>query len=208
MLAKLSINSGENIITTVLFILSNCLRSRSSFVCPVIACTVEDVASPRYVYTPSADREAWLNLAFAVEERGPSLNASEFVQSINLKRLPYTDGKGTTIYLRAYLLTTSKEGEGDDDSREYGLYFHGSHIFIDAGPALHALNLMCEWISGEGMDVTIEPSEEWKNLAVDPITATGGVDTIEWNKSGVALLKEFAEEHVRTTVGLIHSFPL
>ncbi|KAG6376883.1 hypothetical protein JVT61DRAFT_909 [Boletus reticuloceps] len=170
--------------------------SKLRFVCPIIACTVEDAVSPRWVYTPSADREAWLNLALVVEERGASLNPSEFVQSINLKRLPYTDGNGTTIFFRAYLLTTSKES--DDGSKEYGLYFHGSHTIIDAGPALHALNLMCEWISGEGMDVRIEPSEEWKNLPVDPITATGGPSK-EWETAGMRLLQEFAEQSVRTT---------
>ncbi|KAF8548798.1 hypothetical protein OG21DRAFT_1489069 [Imleria badia] len=166
------------------------------FVCPIIACTVEDVVvSPRWVYTPSADREAWLNLALAVEERGASLNPPEFVRSINLKRLPYVDGNGTAILLRAYLLTTSTEGA--DDSKEYGLYFHGSHAIIDAGPALHALNLMCEWISGEGMDVKIEPSEEWKNLPVDPITATGGPSQ-EWEPAGTRLLQDFAEQNART----------
>ncbi|KAG9311248.1 hypothetical protein JVU11DRAFT_8330 [Chiua virens] len=33
---------------------------------------------------------------------------------------------------------------------------------------------MCEWMSDHGMEVTITPVEEWKNLPVDPITATGG----------------------------------
>ncbi|KAG8219045.1 hypothetical protein J3R82DRAFT_4801 [Butyriboletus roseoflavus] len=165
------------------------------FVCPIIACTVEDVVSPRWVYTPSADREAWLNLALVVEERGASLNPSEFVQGINLKRLPYTAGNGATTFLKIYLLTTSKEG--DDDNREYGLYFHGSHTIIDAGPALHALNLMCEWISDEGIDVRIEPSEEWKNLPVDPITATGG-PAKEWETVGPRLLQELAEQNART----------
>ncbi|KAF8559445.1 hypothetical protein OG21DRAFT_1403148, partial [Imleria badia] len=165
------------------------------FVCPIIACTVEDVVSPRWVYTPSADRDAWLKLALVEEERGASLNPYEFIQSITLKRLPYVDGNGTTILLRAYLLTTSKEG--DDDSKEYGLYFHGSHSIIDAGPALHALNLMCEWISGEGMDVRIEPSEEWKNLPVDPITATGG-PCKEWETTSTRLLQDFAEQNART----------
>ena len=169
----------------------------------MIACTVKDVVSPRWVYTPSADREAWLNLALAIEERGPSLNPDEFVQSINLKRLPYVDGKGTTIFLRVYLLTTSKEG--DDDSREYGLYLHGFHAIIDAGPALHALNLMCEWMSGEGMDVRIEPSEEWKNLPVDPIAATGGPSE-EWDTAGTRLLQECAQQKARTVVCLIPIF--
>ncbi|KAI9568532.1 hypothetical protein HD554DRAFT_742418 [Boletus coccyginus] len=168
------------------------------FVCPIIACSVEDVVSPRWVYTPSADREAWLNLALAVEEQGTSLDPSGFVQSINLKRLPYADGSGTTTLLRAYLLTTSKRG--DDDSKEYGLYFHSSHTIIDAGPALHALNLMCEWISGEGMDVRMEYSEEWKNLPVDPITAIGG-SSKEWETTGTRLLQEFAEQNARTVVG-------
>jgi hypothetical protein len=164
---------------------------------------VEDIVSPRWVYTPSADRESWLNLGLVVEERGTSLNPSEFVQSINLKRLPYSDGNGTTTLLRAYLLTTSQEGE--DDSKEYGLYFHGSHTIIDAGPAFHALNLMCEWISGEGMDVRIEHSEEWKNLPVDPITATGGPSK-EWETAGARLLQELAEQNARTVVGLIPVF--
>lgn len=156
--------------------------------------------SPRWIYTPSADREAWLNLALAVEERGASLNPTEFSQSISLKRLPYTDGNGTTTLFRAYLLTTSNDGE--DDNKEYGLYFHGPHTIIDAGPALYALNLMFEWISGEGMDVQVEPSEEWKNLPVDPITATGGPSK-EWETAGTKLVQEFAEQSARTTVGLV-----
>ena len=92
------------------------------------------------------------------------------------------------------------EGEGDDESKEYGLYFHSCHSIIDAGPALHALNLMCEWISGEGMDIRIEHSEEWKNLPVDPITATGGPSK-EWETAGTRLLQEYAEQNARTTVG-------
>ena len=164
---------------------------------------MEGDISPRWVYTPSADREAWLNLAFAVEERGPSLNPSEFVRRISLKRLPYVDENGTAILFRAYLLTTSRDG--DDKSKEYGLYFHGSHAIIDARPALYTLNLMCEWISGEGMDVRIKPSEEWKNLPVDPITATGG-SSEEWDTAGTRLLREFAEQTARTGVRLIPIF--
>jgi len=170
-----------------------------SFVCPIIACSVEDVVSPRWVYTPSADREAWLKLALVVKEQGASHNPSEFVQSINLERLPYADGSGTTTLLRAYLLTPSKKG--DDDSKEYGLYFHSSHTIIDAGPALHALNLMCKWISGEGMDVRTEYSEKWKNLPVDPITATGGPSK-ERETTGTRLLQEIAEQNSRIVVGL------
>ena len=200
---KPSTNSGENIFVATFFVLLTRQLLCPSFVCPIIACTVEDDISPRWVYTPSADRGAWLNLALAVEERGPSLNAPEFVQSINLKRLPYVDGNGTAILLRAYLLTTSKDG--DDNSREYGLYFHGSHSIIDAGPALHALNLMCEWISGEGMDVRVEPLEEWKNLPVDPITATGGPSE-GWGTASARLLQEFAAQNARTVVGLIPIF--
>lgn len=64
---------------------------------------------------------------------------------------------------------------------------------------------MCEWISDEGMDVRIEPSEEWKNLPVDPITATGG-SSKEWETDGQRLLQEFAEQDARTAVGLIPVF--
>ncbi|KAG6373768.1 hypothetical protein JVT61DRAFT_5910 [Boletus reticuloceps] len=68
-------------------------------------------------------------------------------------------------FLRAYLLTTSRES--DDGSKEYGLYFHGSHSIIDARSALHAINLVCEWLSGEGMDITDHgdggPHQEWDN---------------------------------------------
>ncbi|KAF8437191.1 hypothetical protein L210DRAFT_3547138 [Boletus edulis BED1] len=94
-----------------------------------------------------------------------------------LKRHPYTDGNGTAIFLRAYLLTTSRES--DDGSKEYGLYFHGTHSIVDARSALHALNLM--------------PSEEWKNLSVDPITATENRI-----KNGTGLLQVFVEENART----------
>ncbi|KAG6373770.1 hypothetical protein JVT61DRAFT_5913 [Boletus reticuloceps] len=96
----------------------------------------------------------------------------------NLKRLPYTDGN-----------------ESDDGSKEYSLYFHGSHSILDARSALHALNLMCEWISAEGMDIRIEPSEEWKNLPVGPITATE--DRIKNGTTGIGLLQVFVEENAR-----------
>ena len=152
------------------------------------------------MYTPSADREAWLDLAFAIEERGDSLNTPEFIQRMHFKRLPYTGEHGTTTFFRVYLLTTSKEG--DDDRREYALYFHGTHSIVDGGPALHALNLMCEWISGKGMDVKIEPLEEWKNLPVDPVTATGGPSP-EWETAGAGLLQVFAEQKARTAVSLV-----
>ena len=64
---------------------------------------------------------------------------------------------------------------------------------------------MCEWISGEGMDVGIEPSEEWKNLPVDPVTATGG-SSEEWDTAGTRLLQEFAEQNARTGVRFILIF--
>ncbi|KAG9309823.1 hypothetical protein JVU11DRAFT_10202 [Chiua virens] len=60
---------------------------------------------------------------------------------------------------------------------------------MDAGPSLHALNLMCEFMSGSGMDVTIMRSEEWKNLPVDVISATGGVPT-GWETFGAELLQD------------------
>ena len=61
---------------------------------------------------------------------------------------------------------------------------------------------MCEWMSGNGIDVQIEPSEEWKNLPVDPITATGGPSK-EWDTFGTSLLQEFAEQSARSAVGFI-----
>ena len=61
---------------------------------------------------------------------------------------------------------------------------------------------MCEWMSGNGIDVQIEPLEEWKNLPVDPITATGGPSK-EWETFGTSLLQEFAEQSARSAVGFI-----
>ncbi|KAG9309213.1 hypothetical protein JVU11DRAFT_10927 [Chiua virens] len=167
------------------------------FVCPIIACTIEkDAETLRWVYTPSADREAWLDLAFAVEDRGALLNSSGFVSAICLTRLPHADRTGTTAtYFRVYLLTTSDQR--DNNSKEYGLYFHAPHSILDAGPALHGLNLLCGWMSGKGMEVTIRPSEEWKNLPVDQITATGG-PMKEWETSGTELLQYVAEQRERT----------
>ncbi|KAG9308584.1 hypothetical protein JVU11DRAFT_11688 [Chiua virens] len=161
------------------------------FVCPIVACAIEDNESPRWVYSPSTDREAWLDLAFAVEQRGSSLNSSEFVKDVNLMRLPYISTDGTSTLFKVYLLVTSIEG--DDDRREYGLYFHGPHSMMDAGSILHALNLMCEWMSGSGIPVTITPSEEWKNLPVDIIAATGGVPK-EWQTSGLELLQDLGTQ--------------
>ncbi|KAG9308585.1 hypothetical protein JVU11DRAFT_11689 [Chiua virens] len=161
------------------------------FVCPIVACAIEDDESPRWVYTPSADREAWLDLAFVVEQRGSSLNSSEFVKDINLTHLPCVGADGTSTLFRVYLLVTSNEGGGD--RREYGLYLQGPHSMMDGGPILHALNLMCEWMSDSGMDVTIVPSEEWKNLPVDVITATGGVPK-EWEISGTELLQDLTTQ--------------
>ncbi|KAG9310485.1 hypothetical protein JVU11DRAFT_9629 [Chiua virens] len=161
------------------------------FVCPIVACVTEDDVSPRWVYNPSADREAWLNFAFVVEQRGPSLNSSEFVKDINLRPLPYVGADGTITLFRVYLLATSKEG--NDGRKEYGLYFHGPHSMMDGGPIFHALNLMCEWVSGSGMDVTVVPLDEWKNLPVDVIVATGGVPK-DWETSGAELLEDLTTQ--------------
>ncbi|KAG9310008.1 hypothetical protein JVU11DRAFT_10042 [Chiua virens] len=157
------------------------------FVCPIVSCAIEDEKSPRWVYTPSADREAWLDLAFVVEQRGSSLDSSEFGKDINLKKLPYMGMNGTITLFRVYLLVTSKEDH--DGRREYSLFFHGPHSMMDAGPCFHGLNLMCEFMSGSGMDVKIVRSEEWKNLPVDIISATGGVPK-EWETSGAELLQD------------------
>ncbi|KAG9312348.1 hypothetical protein JVU11DRAFT_7667 [Chiua virens] len=98
------------------------------FVCPIVACAIEDGESPRWVYTPSADREAWLDLAFVMS----------------------TSGDFLTLF-----------------------------------------------ISGSGMDVTIVRSEEWKNLPVDIITATGGVPK-EWETSGAELLQDLTTQMNKT----------
>ncbi|KAG9313324.1 hypothetical protein JVU11DRAFT_5629 [Chiua virens] len=173
------------------------------FVSPLIACTVEgDVQSYRWVYTPSGDRKAWLDLAFAVEDRGESINPSDFANAVVLKKLPYTDGKGTAIHFRVYLLTTSKARS--DNTQEYGLYFHSAHCLMDAAPALCALNSMLEWMTGKGTDVTIVPSIEWKNLPVDPITATGGLAK-EWETSlGTQFMEELerVQDDTRDYIGL------
>ncbi|KAG9311327.1 hypothetical protein JVU11DRAFT_8425 [Chiua virens] len=166
------------------------------FLCPIIACTIEDGVSSRWVYTTSANRKAWLDLAFAVEDRGASLNAPQFMNSINIKQLPYTDEHGTTSIFRVYLLTTSKRR--DDDKLDCGLYFHSSHCILDGGAALNTLTLMCEWMSGKGMEVSVAPSEEWNNLPVDPITATGG-PLEEWEVSGVDLVQDVVEQVSRTS---------
>ncbi|KAG9313342.1 hypothetical protein JVU11DRAFT_5647 [Chiua virens] len=166
------------------------------FVSPLIACTTEDLTSPRWVYTPSADREAWLNLAFSVEDRGTSLNPSEFLNTVSTRQLPIEDEDGNTTLFRVYLLTTS--------TGAYGLYVHAPHSILDADPSISSLNLMCEWICGKGMDLTIVPSEEWRNLPVDPITATGG-PAREWGTSGKTLLQDVTEQKARNT--LMHTLP-
>ena len=65
---------------------------------------------------------------------------------------------------------------------------------------------MCEWMSGGGMDIRVDPSQEWKNLPADPVTATGGPSK-EWETSGTKLLQDFAEQSARTVVGLILQLP-
>ncbi|KAG9313325.1 hypothetical protein JVU11DRAFT_5630 [Chiua virens] len=70
---------------------------------------------------------------------------------------------------------------------------------MDAAPALYALNSMLEWMTGKGLDVTIMPSIEWKNLPVDPITATGG-PIKEWETSaGRQFLQELQQQRNETT---------
>ncbi|KAG9313331.1 hypothetical protein JVU11DRAFT_5636 [Chiua virens] len=167
------------------------------FVCPLIACTTEDLGSPRWIYTPSADREAWLDLAFVVEDRGTSLNPYEFVKNMSVKRrYPCIGEDGTTTIFRVHLLATSKKGDNDSNRSEYGLYVYTTHSIMDAGPTLNVLNLMCEWMCDNGMDITIVPSEEWKNLPVDSIVATGGPSQ-EWERSGTELLQDLSKKMSR-----------
>ncbi|KAG9309824.1 hypothetical protein JVU11DRAFT_10203 [Chiua virens] len=157
------------------------------FVCPIVSCVIESDKSPRWVYSPSVDREAWLNLAFVVEQRGSSLDSSEFVKDINIRKLPYIGADGTSTLFRVYLLVTSKED--DDNRREYALFIHSPHSMTDGGPSLHGLNLMCQFMSGSGVDVAVVHSAEWRNLPVDIIAATGGVPK-EWETSGTELLQD------------------
>ncbi|KAG9313343.1 hypothetical protein JVU11DRAFT_5648 [Chiua virens] len=169
------------------------------FVSPLIACTVEDVQFPRWVYTPSADRGAWLDLAFAVEDRGASLNTDEFVGTVNARRLPYKDENGNTTLFRVYLLTTSKRGVWSLPSH------HSCHRGRRSGTPHTELDVLNGFVA-RGMNVTIIPSEEWKNLPADPIIATGG-PAKEWEMAGKALLQEVAEQRVRTTPHLVLPHP-
>ncbi|KAG9313330.1 hypothetical protein JVU11DRAFT_5635 [Chiua virens] len=63
---------------------------------------------------------------------------------------------------------------------------------MNIGSALSTLNLMCEWMSGNGTDVTVVASDEWKNLPLDSIIASRG-SSEERERPGTDLLQTFAK---------------
>ena len=155
---------------------------------PITATTLEpgihDPQLRSWLYTPIQnldDLHSWASEMLTVLD--DPVDPSQFVQSMNAARLPYILPDGRSQYLRLYLIRP----KGTINS--FGLFFHGTHAFMDAHPTLVALALVLDYMTAPNLpDVATLPwGTEWKNLPAGPMVSTGG-RRVEWDNEGNALL--------------------
>ena len=155
---------------------------------PITATTLEpgihDPQLRSWLYTPIQnldDLHSWASEMLTVLDN--PVDPSQFVQSMNAARLPYILPDGRSQYLRLYLIRP----KGTINS--FGLFFHGTHAFMDAHPTLVALALVLDYITAPNLpDIATLPwGTEWKNLPAGPMVSTGG-RRVEWDNEGNALL--------------------
>ncbi|KAI1789701.1 hypothetical protein LXA43DRAFT_554301 [Ganoderma leucocontextum] len=162
--------------------------SRLRFDAPITAATLESgIHDPQlrsWLYTPIQspdDLHGWASEMLTVLEE--PVDPSQFVQSMNATRLPYILPSGRSQYLRLYLIRPR------GTVNAFGLFFHGTHAFMDAHPTLVALGLLLDYMTSPDLpDIATLPwGTEWKNLPAGPVVSTGGRRT-EWDTVGNALL--------------------
>ncbi|EIW74062.1 hypothetical protein CONPUDRAFT_67887, partial [Coniophora puteana RWD-64-598 SS2] len=171
---------------------------KARFFAPIIAATViddlDDVWKKEWRYypfeeagvnAPSVRFDAWLD--HVLEVRTEPISLDDLVIETDHMVLPYKfqQADGTTIdsLVRFYLLLGGVDGD-------QGLVMHGPHLIMDAKPIMRLLDFILQHVvdptSGPGIG---EWGEEWRNLPVGALTATGGARD-DWDTRGVALQKE------------------
>lgn len=122
-----------------------------------------------YQALPNGDSaNSWARDTLTVHDPAPS--DEEFIVKINQQRLPYVHPSGHKQYFGCHLLL---RGDG-----RHSFYVHGSHVFLDARPALWILRRVFGAVVQGGKHG--EPThwgEEIANLPVDLHVAVGMMST-------------------------------
>ncbi|EMD33939.1 hypothetical protein CERSUDRAFT_117467 [Gelatoporia subvermispora B] len=167
------------------------------FKCPLIAASLErgihDSQLRSWVYVPVKDMrdlQNWLDEVTVVvpEQTDPT----SFMESLSLQRLPYILKDGGQLILRCYLV---QSGNAPD---RYTIIFHGVHSIIDAKPTLDAFSLIFKSLANPGYFPGLGWGQEWKQLPVGPITATGGPRE-GWDTAGVSLFAKLGAAYENPT---------
>ena len=142
-----------------------------------------------WVYTPTQSVEEarrWAIETMVISEESTDLAA--FLDSKVLMPLPYLLADGRPQFLRAYLIRLA----GAENA--FGFFFHGTHAFIDAKPALNACYLFLEYLTSEhSTGITdLKWGSENSRLPPGPVTATGGPKS-EWATAGAELMAKLME---------------
>ncbi|KAI1782456.1 hypothetical protein LXA43DRAFT_977562 [Ganoderma leucocontextum] len=167
------------------------------YACPIVAATIVDdgtEAPPSWLYPLVTDpdyAERWAEeTLFILKEH---TDPFQFIQAMNNKKLPYVLRDGSHQYLRIYLIRPNTL------LNMFGIFFHGSHAFLDAKPTLRVFSLLLELMSSpQSVPLADIPwGTEYRNLPPGPVTATGGPRE-EWDTAGKALMSKISAIHMNT----------
>ena len=174
---------------------------------PIIACTIvsktEDIYRRFWQYTALEGGDglprqlsSWIDDSLTVR-RAP-IDTEAFITEMNLRRTPYVHADGHEQQIHFYLLI-------DDASVGTGavraaLFLHGSHILLDARPALRCMNLLFDWIVNTPPELAQAAwGTEWERLPAGPLTATGGARD-DFDTEGLKLLQHAGQIMMDSTV--------
>ncbi|EIW77744.1 hypothetical protein CONPUDRAFT_128699 [Coniophora puteana RWD-64-598 SS2] len=144
------------------------------------------------VETPDAAIDAWADGNIEIRT-GPSFSTHDFIREMDNRPLPYTfthaDGTPGESLVRFYLAVP------DDRDGEYSIVMHGAHVIMDGPPTLRLINFVLQYVvdpvKHDEEYVVGSWGNEWRNLPVGPMTATGGARD-DWDTEGVKLKEKIA----------------
>ncbi|KAG2118300.1 hypothetical protein DEU56DRAFT_984772 [Suillus clintonianus] len=114
------------------------------------------------------DAKTWAEASLTVHRA--SISDDDFVLSMNQIRLPYTD-RGELIDKQHFGCHLVLRASG-----VHSIFFHTAHCLADGFTSYNALYRIFDLISTDAHTSidTLDWGQEWRNLPVGPITATGG----------------------------------
>lgn len=134
------------------------------------------------------DASKWAEASLTVHRT--TLSDDDFILSMNQIRLPYTNRDelinkqhfGCHLVLRA--------------SGVHSIFFHTAHCLADASTTYNALYRIFDFISNDAHPSlhSLDWGQEWRNLPVGPITATGGAK--DGRESGIEALHAAARHAI------------